>query len=622
ADLVVSGISSDKGVFAVSPGSVTLAPGQVQAVTVTFSPVSAGSASGGVTIKSSDPDESSVTVSVSGSGVLPPEPDITLSVSSLALGDVSVGGSGTGTFTIGNDGEEDLVVSGISSDNGVFAVSPGSVTLAPGQVQTVTVIFSPVGAGAQSVLVVVASNDPDESSVTVSVSGSGVQKTEPNITLSTFTFNIGDIPVVVSGTGVFAIINDSNADQVTGGTGNDNNAEIKSITPGSTISDTFNITNFGNSDLLITDISIDNPSFSVDNNSAVIPPGKTLAVPVKLCSSETGNHRAILTIMVSDCEENMLSFSLMVNCIVLHSSEITLSETSVDLGEVTIGNSTTGVFSITNDGGLDLVIKDISSDNEVFSASPASMTIKPGQSELVVIKFTPSSTGNQNANITVASNDDDEMVLLVKVKGNAITSAAPKMSLANTILDIGEVPVGGIGTGAFTITNSGKADLIIKKISNDNRMLAVSPDSAAIQPGQSKTVTVTFKPVSLGSLEALIKIFSNDPENNIFFLKVLCRVPDNPKTFGLNQNFPNPFNPSTTIGYTVPESSIGNVSLRVYDIRGRLVRVLVEEMKEAGTFSVYWDGRDESGCLVPSGTYFYKMQTEDFFQIRKMILLK
>jgi hypothetical protein len=95
-----------------------------------------------------------------------------------------------------------------------------------------------------------------------------------------------------------------------------------------------------------------------------------------------------------------------------------------------------------------------------------------------------------------------------------------------------------------------------------------------------------------------------------------------PKAFSLAQNAPNPFNPSTTIQFSVPEGKAGTVSLKVYDVRGRLVRSLVDATKDAGTYTVFWDGTNENGQKVSSGVYFYRMTAGSFTQTRKMVMLK
>ncbi|HUV36272.1 MAG TPA: FlgD immunoglobulin-like domain containing protein [Patescibacteria group bacterium] len=90
--------------------------------------------------------------------------------------------------------------------------------------------------------------------------------------------------------------------------------------------------------------------------------------------------------------------------------------------------------------------------------------------------------------------------------------------------------------------------------------------------------------------------------------------------FALDANFPNPFNPVTTIRYNLPTSSY--VELRIYDVRGALVRTLVTGHQAAGEKQVSWDGRLDSGLTAASGVYFYQLKTDSFKKTRKMILLR
>jgi hypothetical protein len=94
-----------------------------------------------------------------------------------------------------------------------------------------------------------------------------------------------------------------------------------------------------------------------------------------------------------------------------------------------------------------------------------------------------------------------------------------------------------------------------------------------------------------------------------------------PAEFALHQNVPNPFNPTTVIRYDVPAGD-AVVTLRVYDVAGRLVRTLVDERQTAGRKSATWDGRNNRGITVATGVYFYRMQAGNFVQTRKMLLLK
>ncbi len=88
----------------------------------------------------------------------------------------------------------------------------------------------------------------------------------------------------------------------------------------------------------------------------------------------------------------------------------------------------------------------------------------------------------------------------------------------------------------------------------------------------------------------------------------------------LSQNAPNPFNPSTTIRFSLPASE--HVGLAIYSASGALVRMLVDETRDRGAHDVTWDGRDSAGSPVGSGVYFYRLTAGKFSDSRKMVLLK
>jgi len=95
---------------------------------------------------------------------------------------------------------------------------------------------------------------------------------------------------------------------------------------------------------------------------------------------------------------------------------------------------------------------------------------------------------------------------------------------------------------------------------------------------------------------------------------------DLPEKFSLLQNFPNPFNPVTTLRYDLPEDS--QVSIMIYDIMGRKVKTLVNKSQNAGFKATIWDATNDLGQPVSAGIYLYKIQAGEFVQTRKMVLLK
>jgi hypothetical protein len=93
-----------------------------------------------------------------------------------------------------------------------------------------------------------------------------------------------------------------------------------------------------------------------------------------------------------------------------------------------------------------------------------------------------------------------------------------------------------------------------------------------------------------------------------------------PLAFGLSANYPNPFNPATTIRFTLPDAQ--PVRLAIYGLDGRRVALLADAPHDAGTHELAWDGRNDAGQPVASGTYFCRLEAGPHRQVRKMALIK
>ena len=100
--------------------------------------------------------------------------------------------------------------------------------------------------------------------------------------------------------------------------------------------------------------------------------------------------------------------------------------------------------------------------------------------------------------------------------------------------------------------------------------------------------------------------------NSIGVTQIITEVPEG---FFLTQNYPNPFNPTTNLEFGI--SKLGFVSLKVYDLLGKEVTTLVNEIKPAGLYEVEFDG-----SILPSGIYYYKLEAGSFSETKKMLLIK
>ena len=117
-------------------------------------------------------------------------------------------------------------------------------------------------------------------------------------------------------------------------------------------------------------------------------------------------------------------------------------------------------------------------------------------------------------------------------------------------------------------------------------------------------------------------------ETNLFYVSenatsIEHPVPSNPETFELYANFPNPFNPETTIRYTLPQGKAQyRVQVRIYDTLGRLVITLLDENQQSGYHSLKWNGKNSLGTAMPSGVYYCLVQAGEYNAVQKMLLVR
>lgn len=161
--------------------------------------------------------------------------------------------------------------------------------------------------------------------------------------------------------------------------------------------------------------------------------------------------------------------------------------------------------------------------------------------------------------------------------------------------------------------------MIASNIEDGKVSIAMANGEAIARGGQILSIEAEVLQSSDGIALTVDKILLND-RSVAKVTSVGDGQPEIPQTFALMQNYPNPFNPSTTIEFRLPVS--GFVELTVYDVAGREVATLVSEMKNAGTHRIAWNAVDNQGVKVSSGVYFYRINTGQFNQIKKMVLLK
>ena len=172
-------------------------------------------------------------------------------------------------------------------------------------------------------------------------------------------------------------------------------------------------------------------------------------------------------------------------------------------------------------------------------------------------------------------------------------------------------------------------DRPLSDIVSTHTYFSADPLQFMVAAGDSQAVTVTFAPATVGHHNGSLKIVTNVPLLDTLHVNLtgyadlgvgINEEETLPKSFAVSPNYPNPFNPTTTIRYQLPQAA--EVNLVIYNILGQQVRTLVNTHREAGYHQAVWDGRNDAGVPAGSGVYIYIFRAVDFQEVRKMILMK
>jgi hypothetical protein len=178
-------------------------------------------------------------------------------------------------------------------------------------------------------------------------------------------------------------------------------------------------------------------------------------------------------------------------------------------------------------------------------------------------------------------------------------------------------------TTSLTSVFGGNGFVNINQSIQPGRLLLADIFETTQAISETELTTLKFqslKPFNSESI-AIKNISISDWEQTIVEIEPASLNYNRPKSLiSLGDNYPNPFNPATQIPYALPRA--GMVHLTIYNLLGQEARALVNGLQNEGDYAVDWDGRDNTGSLVASGLYFYRLEFDDFVESKRMILLK
>ncbi len=205
----------------------------------------------------------------------------------------------------------------------------------------------------------------------------------------------------------------------------------------------------------------------------------------------------------------------------------------------------------------------------------------------------------------------------------AFTLAEPRFEVTPRQLDFGTLTIPSCKRDSVKVKNTGNAQLVISEIRSTNPRFSPTPTSATITAGESLWVRVNYCADFPTGLQTGNLLFTHNAQGARDTVQLraqntvtgISKDEELPDAFSLFQNYPNPFNPSTTVEYELPRATL--VKLTVYNLLGEEVRTLANENRSAGRHSIQFTAEG-----LPSGMYFYRIQTPAFVQSRTMILLR
>jgi hypothetical protein len=461
-----------------------IAPGASVDVPVDYTPVDQAADSGTLEIASNDADDPVVSVTLVGVGIV--VCDIAVAAQ-LDFGQVLVGTSRTLAVTISNVGSATCTVTALSvTGSAEFALNAAAPVLpfavAPGASVDVLVDYTPVSVGVDSGTLHVAS-DASDSPATVALSGTG--KAEPDIAISPTGLTYG------------------------------------TITVGSTTTLATTISNLGDADLTVSELTFTGSADFALNTVAPTPPfvvaaGTSIAVPVDYTPSVPKAVNAVLWVVSTDPDEGVVPVQLSGTGIVC---DLSVNPLALDFGVVEVGLTQTLHATISNLGNAVCTVTAItlsgSADFALNAAAPAPpFTVTPGASVQVSVDYAPADFVNDVGTLTIASDDPDEGVVSVALSGEPPASACV-LDVSPLALDFGTVGRGATQALTATLRNLGAADCTVDFAVTGSADFALNP-AAPTPPitlafGAAVDVSVDYTPSDVGADGGTLDINSNDP---------------------------------------------------------------------------------------------------------------
>ncbi len=495
-------------------------------------------------------------------------------------------------------------------------------TLGPNANRNVMVSFHPASTGAKSATLRIGSNDPDANPFDVALNGTGASAPPPipDVTVTPTSHSYGNVVVGASSSKTFAVRNDGGVDLQVSGT---------------------------------TLVGANAGEFLIDSGGApfTLIPNQSWNLVVNFNPASLGDKSATLQISNNDPDENPMDVSLSGTGIGTPPPGITLAE--IKVGGSSSVNSVTTSLSLTGvDGHLYLAAISSKPNIAVTNVSGLGLTwtlVKAqcagrSQARIEVWRAQGTPSGDEAVRATFASTVTNAVIVVSRYSGVDAVNPTGSVVSGNTI-GVSDACSGGADNGSYTfnLTTTTNGSLLYgaatmrEKIHSPGAGYAERVELLQGGGGSGASCAVSDKSVASPSSTILNGTFSGPVDWAVIGLEIrpqgsAAKLAANleeekieneqlpPNRYQLFPSYPNPFNAETTIEYTLPEET--SVKLAIYNVRGQLVRTLMDGRESDGMKRVLWNGKDELGNNVGSGIYFIRLEADQRFFTQRIVLQK
>jgi hypothetical protein len=438
---------------------VTLSAGQAASFSVTFTPTTAGSATGSASVVSTAAN-SPLSISLSGVGV---QPQISVAPGSVSFGTVTVGQTSSQTITLTNPGSANLNVTQVGGPGTGFGFTGLAMplTLAPGKSTAFTVSFTPTSGTSSSSSLTLVSNAPN-SPTTIPLTGTGSAQVL-QLTPSTTSLSFGSQALNASAT--------------------------QSVT----------LTNTGNAAVSISQVNVAGSGFTLSGSAPLVTlsAGQAASFSVTFTPTVAGNAAGSASV-ISTAANSPLSISLSGVGV---QPQMSVVPGSVSFGTVTVGQTNSQTITLSNPGTANLNVTQSAGPGTGFGLTGLAMplTLAPGKSTSFTVSFTPTSGTSFSSSLTLVSNAPNSPTT-IPLSG---TGLAPVLQLtpSTTSLSFGSQALNASATQSVTLTNTGNAAVSISQVNvtGTGFTLNGSAPLVTLSAGQTASFSVTFTPTVAGS---------------------------------------------------------------------------------------------------------------------------